>query len=253
MDKGQYYSPIYKRTWFLYLVITLVLLVTAIIIGRWQFLEYSAKVESGELTTEDFMEKFFLDDGKSNFNINIDEYFDDPDSDEVNAMIGSSPYFGSQTAKVKIIAFEDFYCTYCQSVYPDIKNIIGHYGDKILFVYKQFPVMGNNQAALASFCADEQGMFWPYHDYLFTHSDGLTVEDLKLYAIELGLESSKFDDCYDSGKYENKIKGDIAIGSTYGANSTPTFFINGFKLTGTPTYNQFKQIIDFLLDYYNVE
>ncbi|MDP3026471.1 MAG: DsbA family protein, partial [Nanoarchaeota archaeon] len=100
------------------------------------------------------------------------------------------------------------------------------------------------KAAEASECAHEQDKFWEYHDKLFENQNALTVEDLKKYASDLKLDTIKFNDCLDSGKYESEVQKDLSDGQKYGVSGTPAFFINGKLISGAQPFSVFQQIIE---------
>src|SRR3989344_8159194 len=108
----------------------------------------------------------------------------------------SSQVLGSEDAKVTIVEFSDFQCPACGAAHPVVKQVIKEYGDRILFVYRHFPLLATHQYALkaaeAAEAAGEQGKFWEYHDLLFAKQDNLKTEDLKRYAQELELDTAKF-------------------------------------------------------------
>jgi protein-disulfide isomerase len=121
------------------------------------------------------------------------------------------------------------------------------YGDKIHFVYREYPLPNHQNAkgaAEAGQCANEQGKFWQYHDRLFANQQRLTVPDLKQHAVAVGLDAPRFDACLDSHKYAQVVEKDIAIGNDAGVNGTPAFFINGRMISGAQPFDVFKQIID---------
>jgi len=87
-------------------------------------------------------------------------------------------------------------------------------------------------AAEAAYCADEQGQFWPYHDKLYQSqgSEGggaFSRDNLKRFARELGLDSSAFNSCLDSGKYVAQVQSDTNSAGQAGVRGTPTFILNG--------------------------
>jgi protein-disulfide isomerase len=88
------------------------------------------------------------------------------------------------------------------------------------------------KAAEASLCAHEQGRFWQMHDSLFGFQQDLTIDSLKLRAMELGLDVAAFSSCLDSGRQAPRIKSDIAEASKAGVSGTPTLFVNGRILLG---------------------
>ncbi len=80
---------------------------------------------------------------------------------------GNSPSKGSTNAPIELIEFSDFQCPFCLRADPTVQQVLSTYGDKIHFVYRNYPLPNHptaRPAAEAAACADEQGKFWPYHD-----------------------------------------------------------------------------------------
>jgi protein-disulfide isomerase len=170
---------------------------------------------------------------------------------DMKSLIDDDPWAGNKNAKVIVVEFSDFQCPFCQKAAPTVKQIIESYGDNILFVYRDFPIHSIHpqaqKAAEASQCAFEQDRFWDYHDKLFEkQSEWATsgVPKFKDYAAELGLDTTKFNDCLDSGKYANEVGADLSVGQQLGVTGTPTFFVNGEKVVGAQPYSVFEGIID---------
>ena len=121
------------------------------------------------------------------------------------------------------------------------------YGDRVKLIYREYPLPNHSNARPASEagqCANEQGKFWPYHDKLFANQQRLAPTDLKQYAVDLGLDTSKFNACFDSHKFAPVIDTDIAAGNEVGVNGTPAFLINGRMISGAQPFEAFKKIID---------
>jgi protein-disulfide isomerase len=158
---------------------------------------------------------------------------------------------GDFNAQITLVEFSDFECPFCARHYPTLKKILEDYKGKVRLVYKHFPLSFHpnaQKAAEASECAVEQGKFWEYHDKIFENqASGLSLEKFKQWAKELGLDTSKFNDCLDSGKYAQKVQADYQEGLQKGVNGTPTTFVNGQPLSGALPYESFKQIIDSIL------
>src|SRR5436190_1408574 len=159
----------------------------------------------------------------------------------------NSPAKGPARAPVELIEFSDFQCPYCLRANPTVQQVLSTYGDKIRFVYRHYPLPNHpnaRPAAEAAACAAEQGKFWPYHDRLFTSAGKLSAADLKQHAADLGLDSSSFDTCVDTRKYQKDVESDIEAANAVGVNGTPAFFVNGRALNGAQPFDAFKRVID---------
>lgn len=166
-----------------------------------------------------------------------------------NVVVDDDPARGALNAPLTFIEFSDFQCPYSKRYSDEIlPMILSNYGDRIRYVYRDFPLSSIHpkaqKAAEAAQCAFEQGKFWEYHDLLFKNQGKLELADLKAYALSLGLDEGKFNLCLDSDKYAPEVQKDIQDGQTYGVTGTPTFFINGRKAIGALPYATFKTIID---------
>lgn len=97
-----------------------------------------------------------------------------PTGERINVDPGSLPVLGKSDAPVTIIEFADFQCPFCERFYKDAeKGIIENYvkSGKVKFVFRNYAFLGpeSNIAAEGSYCANEQGKFWEYHNFLFDH------------------------------------------------------------------------------------
>jgi protein-disulfide isomerase len=158
-----------------------------------------------------------------------------------------SPYQGPANAPVELVEFSDFQCPYCLRAHPIVKQVLNTYGNKVRFVYRNYPLPNHPNAfpaAEAAQCANEQGQFWPYHDRLFADQTKLNDADLKASAAALGMDAARFNACVDSHKYKSRIDADMRAGSEAGVDGTPAFFINGRMLSGAQPYDEFKKVID---------
>lgn len=140
---------------------------------------------------------------------------------------------GNESAPVTILEFSDFQCPYCARAEPTLEQILNDYDGKVRLVYKHFIVHATSEkAAEASECAGEQGKFWEYHDLLFQNQANQRAEDLKNYAIELGMNTTSFNSCLDNGIMSQRVKADVDEALGRGVEGTPTFFINGERFYG---------------------
>jgi len=161
---------------------------------------------------------------------------------------------GSPSAKVTIVEFADFQCPACGAANPIVKKVIADYQDKIYFVFRNFPLPMHPNAlvsAEAAYAAGTQGKFWEMESRLYesqlewSEKSGDDAKKIFLsYAEELGLDVTKFSESLDSKAGAAKIQKDQNDGYQLGVDSTPTFFINGEKFSGSMSYDQFKKLID---------
>ena len=173
---------------------------------------------------------------------------------KVEIATDGEPAMGTDSAPVTIVEFSDFQCPYCRQVQPTLKRLMAEYEGKVKLVFRDFPLRTIHpqaqKAAEAAQCAAEQHKFWPYHDKLFTVTS-LHLDDLKKYAQEIELHVEQFTACLDSDKYASGIEADMQAGQKAGVNATPTFFVNGFPLSGAASYERFKEAVDAALEQVN--
>ena len=163
----------------------------------------------------------------------------------------NDPFKGNENAPVTIIEFADFQCPFCKRFFDDaLSQLEKEYINtgKVKLVYRDFPLTSIHpvaqKASEASECANEQGKFWEYHDSIYNNQDSLSLENLKQWAVDLKLDTNKFNDCLDSGKYEDEVNNDLQDGVNAGVTGTPSFFINGKQLSGAQPFSAFKSVID---------
>jgi protein-disulfide isomerase/rhodanese-related sulfurtransferase len=144
---------------------------------------------------------------------------------------------GNLSAPLTVVEFGDFECPACGLSEEAAAQVRTQYGDRIRFVFRQFPITKIHpqaeKAAEASECAAQQGKFWEAVEKLYAKQTDLSVDALKRYAAELGLDKSRFNQCLDSGEAASRITQDLADGRAVGVRGTPTFFI-GRKIVFRP-------------------
>ncbi len=163
---------------------------------------------------------------------------------------GDSPFWGPENAKVTIVEFSDFECSFCARFYRDTyKALKERYQSRVRFVFKHFPISAIHpnaeRAGVAAECAREQGRFWEYHDILFENQSNLSQAALISYARQVGVPNlDQFSACLTSQKYLSTVLADLQQGERYGVQGTPTFFINGLPLVGAQPYTVFERAIE---------
>ena|SRR3972149_2077292 len=165
-----------------------------------------------------------------------------------SGIVREDAYFkGAKGAKVEIVEFSDFQCEYCKMAAPEIKKAADFYGDKVVFYYRHFPLPQHKlskDAAIAAEAAGLQGKFWEMEELIFEKQAELKEESFEIFAAGLGLDLTKFKSDIKSSELVSKIESDLADAQKLGVNSTPTFFINGEKLEGFRTFEEWKGEIE---------
>jgi protein-disulfide isomerase len=145
---------------------------------------------------------------------------------------------GSEAAPITIIEFGDYQCPFCRDAEKHLAAILRKYPQEVSLVYRHFPLT-SHQAALpaaqAAECADEQGAFWDYHRELLNRADWTVIgsEAFADIAAELGLpDLDAFVRCIMSPDPVDAITADRLAATRIGVNATPTFIVNGLRLSG---------------------
>ena len=166
----------------------------------------------------------------------------------VDVAAGDAPSKGPTDAPIQIVEFSDFECPFCQRVTPTLDRVVAEYGDKVRLAFRQYPLdnihANARKAAEAALCAHEQGEFWKMHDVMFSEQKELGVEALRDKASRIGLDSEKFNECLDSGRYAEQVEEDFRAGVLAGVSGTPAIFVNGRPLSGAVPFEQMAEVID---------
>jgi protein-disulfide isomerase len=172
-------------------------------------------------------------------------------------MQNGSPLLGDPNAKITMVEFGDYQCTYCHLFHENTKDaIIQQYVNtgKVNFIFRDFPLNGPDSvlAAEGSYCADDQGKYWQYHDELYKNWAGektgwVNQKSLDKFATTVGLDLGKFDKCMSDKKYEQKVLDNQKFGEKIGIDGTPSFVIFGgkniTKVVGAQPLSVFQQVL----------
>ena len=173
-----------------------------------------------------------------------------------------SPILGDHSAPITIVEFGDYQCHQCYNWFHNTKPAI--FEDYIAtgkanFVFVDMAFLGrdSSKAAQATYCAEEQEMYWEYHDMLYTLQedkiDGgwANSERLKAIALDLGLDSDLFEGCLDSGKYSKRVQYNTQQARDNNVRGTPNFIVVGpdgqQQLGGAQPFSVFKQVLDKMI------
>jgi protein-disulfide isomerase len=144
---------------------------------------------------------------------------------------------GSTHAPAILVEYGDYECPICGAAYVTVKEIQQALGERLGFVFRNFPLSEMHphakDAAQAAEAASAQGKFWEMHDMLFENQDDLGRDHLAGYAEALGLDATRLMDELAAGTYAKHVQEDFRSGVRSGVNGTPTFFINGLRYDGS--------------------
>ena len=180
----------------------------------------------------------------------------------LGSSVGNLPSNGSPNAKVKIIEYGNYYDPFSRMFFQNVEQklrveyietgkVVMYWKD---FVFPDYPgLLGDTSAANAARCANEQRMFWQYHDLLLApqidlhgqaEQPDLEQLDFKGFGEQLGLDMTRFDRCLDTNRHQPLVKVSSQNAVREGLNAVPTFFINGRLVVGAQPWDEFKRIIE---------
>jgi protein-disulfide isomerase len=140
---------------------------------------------------------------------------------------------GPADAPATLLEYGDYECPYCGAAYPIVKEVQARMGQRLRFVFRNFPISTSHphaeQAAEAAEAAAAQSRFWEMHDLLYENQGRLGDQDLRGYAGTLGLDVETFDEELAEHVYAARVREDFMSGVRSGVNGTPGFYINGAR------------------------
>jgi len=164
----------------------------------------------------------------------------------------NDPAQGPSDAALTVHVFGDLQCPACRQAEPGLDYAMQKYGDKVRFVWDDFPLMSAHPnarvAATAARCAEDQGKFWEYRKTLYDNQPdwaGLSspTDKFASYAATLGLNVDNFKSCVANDTDRQKIEDDMSEGNSNNVQATPTFFIGKTRYEGGLTNAQWDQYI----------
>ena len=174
-----------------------------------------------------------------------------------------APALGSDDAKVTIVEFGDYQCTWCYRWHEGTKdNLMADYVDtgQVRFLFKDFPIndlsdRASSLAAEASYCAGDQDKYWEYHDEVYNNWDGentgwVTRASLERFAENVGMpDLFAFSECLDSGKYTDVVGDNYNLARAIGLDATPSFIVlvdgeTPQLMRGAHPYSTFERVIN---------
>jgi protein-disulfide isomerase len=164
-------------------------------------------------------------------------------------IVGSGPSVGDEQAPVTIVEFSDYQCPYCKRAEGVVSEVRRRYPDHVRFEFRHFPLEQIHPraraAAEAAICAETQDRFWAFHGLVFAEGEtDLSDERLLEYAGSAGLDLDAFSACVAERSGKGRVDRDLDAGKEAGVNGTPTFFVNGLRVVGGGSADDFAKIID---------
>jgi protein-disulfide isomerase len=163
---------------------------------------------------------------------------------------------GNAAAKVTLIEYGDFECPACGAYEPLIQQLYKKYGDKVQFIFRNFPLYQIHPnaeiAADAAEAAGTMGKYWEMHDLLYTKqtewstaaNSSIVSKYFDSYAQSIGVDTAAFDAAIASTAVKNKVSSDAALGNAAKIDHTPTFFINLTQIVNPTSLAGFETVLN---------
>jgi protein-disulfide isomerase len=186
---------------------------------------------------------------------------------DINLKNGS-PVLGSENAPITIVEFGDYQCEACYHWFHNTRaDIIDNYIEtgKAKLIFIDLPFLGRDSivAAQATYCAEDQGKYWDYHNILYNFQEEIdngwaSKDRLVAFAFNLEMNLEEFSNCMDTSKYSKRVKANYDEAVKHGAEATPTFIIitsdgTPTKIRGAQPYSVFLKVIDPLTSAIQIE
>ena len=137
---------------------------------------------------------------------------------------------GDPDAELTLLEYGDYECPHCGRAHPIVKRVQEHFGRRLRFVFRNFPLtqihpQAQTAAETAEFAA-ASGRFWEVHDLIYENQERLGLPLFLALTKEAGLDPQALRDALTSGEFEPRVRRDFLGGVRSGVNGTPTFFVN---------------------------
>jgi protein-disulfide isomerase len=158
---------------------------------------------------------------------------------------------GPPGAPATLVIYGDYECPYTLLAMPVVRALLTHFGERLRFVFRHFPLQKHPHAYLAAEAAEAagaQGRFWEMHVALFNHQAALEPADLARYAADLGLDLDRFRADLAGHTHARRIEADLDSGRRSGVSGTPTYFLNGVLYDGDDRLSALTRAVQGVLD-----
>jgi protein-disulfide isomerase len=159
--------------------------------------------------------------------------------------------WGATNAPVTLVEYGDYQCPACGAAYPVVNLVLRHFGPKLRYVFRHFPLTQVHPeaepAAESAEFAGAHGRFWEMHDGIYENQDRLGPPLLFALARALELSEVELRNAIVGERYAAKIRNDFLGGVRSGVNGTPSFFINEHQHEGTYAFDDLVSAIELEL------
>ncbi len=174
-------------------------------------------------------------------------------------LANGSPLLGNPSAPVTLIEFGDYQCHFCNVFFHSTEgDILKNYVEtgKVKIIFKDYNIIGPDSvnASHGSHCAKDQGLFWEYHDILYSNWTGenngwASSKNLEKFANEIGLDMDVWTQCMLDGTHSQTILASNEDAKSLGITGTPAFFVidsdgKTTKLFGAQPYDTFEKVFE---------
>ena len=145
---------------------------------------------------------------------------------------------GAEDAALTLVEYGDFQCPSCGDAYPVVQAVQKHFGDRLRFVFRHYPLPQHSMAEPAAEAAEfagTKGKFWPMHDALYENQADLSNDLFSELAGNFRLDAKTLLKDVASQHFAERIETDVESGDSSGVEGTPTFYINGKQHEGAYT------------------
>ena len=183
-----------------------------------------------------------------------------PSKITMNTFFGNgSPVLGNNDAKITLVEFGDYQCHFCNVFFHSTaEKILQQYVEtgKVKMIFKDYTIIGPDSinASHGAHCAEEQGMFWEYHDILYSNWTGenngwASSENLLKFAQDIKLNENQWSECMNNGTYSDVILASNNDAKLLDLTGTPAFFVIGVdlnitKMIGEQPFETFENIFE---------
>ncbi len=169
----------------------------------------------------------------------------------------SNNFYGQEEGVITLTEYGDFQCPACAGFFSIVSQVKEEFKDQIRFEFKHFPLVQIHPNAMpahrAAQAAANQGMFWEMHDRLYGEQQSWSSSSnpasvFEQYAREIGLDMDQYTSEVNTSEVLGVINADIDAGKDLGANSTPTFAVDGVVVEDTSSLSTVEGFSQFIQD-----